>query len=176
MGRMSEINSLTWEDVNLNESYVILYTRKKKGGHLTPRKVPMTVRLFETLSRRYQNRDKSKPWVFWHRYYSGKEGTWKEGPYQDRKKFMKSLCKRAGVKYFRFHALRHAGASIMENSNVPISAIQNILGHENRSTTEIYLHTLSGATRQAILEYERARSLQENPHSNPHSKEKGPTD
>jgi integrase len=50
MGRMGEINRLTWADVNLEERYVALYTRKK-GGHLTPRKVPMTQKLFEVLSR-----------------------------------------------------------------------------------------------------------------------------
>jgi integrase len=50
---------------------------------------------------------------------------------------IKITCKKAGVKYFRFHALRHSGASIMDNSNVPIGAIQRILGHENRTTTEI---------------------------------------
>ena len=38
MGRMSEINHLKWQDVNLEQRYVILYTRKKKGGHRTPRK------------------------------------------------------------------------------------------------------------------------------------------
>jgi integrase len=32
MGRMSEINRLTWEDVDLVGKYVVLYTRKKKGG------------------------------------------------------------------------------------------------------------------------------------------------
>ena len=36
MGRMSEINRLTWQDVNLKERYVVLYTRKKRGGSLTP--------------------------------------------------------------------------------------------------------------------------------------------
>jgi hypothetical protein len=39
-----------------------------------------------------------------------------------------------------------------------------ILGHENRSTTEIYLHGVSDAERDAILVYENAR----NPHPNPH--------
>jgi len=46
MGRMSEINHLTWEDVNLEQRYVILYTRKKRGGHRTPRKVPMADKLY----------------------------------------------------------------------------------------------------------------------------------
>ena len=41
MGRMSEINSLNWQDIDFKNQYVVLYTRKKKGDHLTPGKVPM---------------------------------------------------------------------------------------------------------------------------------------
>ena len=127
MARVSEINRLTWDDVSLESRYVVLYTRKKSGGHLTPRKVPMTSKLLEILSRRYHERDRTKPWVFWHRYWSGKDNGWKEGPYQERKKFMKTLGRKAEVRYFRFHALRHSGASLMDNSNAPIGAIQRIL-------------------------------------------------
>ncbi len=50
-----------------------------------------------------------------------------EGPYDRRKKLMKGLCKKAGVHYFNFHALRHAGASLMENNGVPLGSIQRIL-------------------------------------------------
>ena len=49
MGRMSEINRLQWDDVYFDERYVVLYTRKKKGGHLTPRKVPMTKKLLASI-------------------------------------------------------------------------------------------------------------------------------
>jgi len=136
MARVSEINRLCWDDVNFQDKFLLLYTRKKKGGHLTPRKVPMTQRLFEILSKRFDKRKPDKPWVFWHRYWSSKEGKWCEGPFGDRKKFMRTLCRKAGVRYFRFHALRrHSGASVMDNNNVPIGAIQRILGHENRKTT-----------------------------------------
>jgi integrase len=169
LGRMSEINRLTWEDVNLNSRFVILYTRKKRGGSMTPRKVAMTDRLFSILEKRYALRDQLKPWVFWHRYRSRKDGQWKEGPYIDRKKFMKTLCQKASVKYFRFHALRHSGASIMDNNNVPLGAIQEILGHESRGTTEIYLHSLSGAAQKAMQVYERVKM---NSHSNSHSNAK----
>ena len=73
-----------------------------------------------------------------------------EGPYRDRKKFMKTLCKKADVKYFRFYALRHFGASTLDHNNVPIGTVQRILGHENRLTTEIYLHSIGEGERIAV--------------------------
>ncbi len=155
MGRMSEINRLTWTDVNLEGKYVILYTRKKKGGHLSPRKIPMTGKLFQVLSYRYAHRNKNHPWVFWHRYWGRRTKEWIEGPYKDKKRIMKSLCKKAKVRYFRYHALRHFGASVLDNANVNIGAIQRILGHENRTTTEIYLHSVGESEREAMNIYER---------------------
>ena len=108
------------------------------------------------LFKRHKSRDKDKPWVFWQGYWSQKAGKFVEGPFQDRKKIMRSLCSKAGVKYFRFHALRHFGASVLERANVPIGSIQRILGHENRSTTEIYLHSIGEAEREAMDVFERA--------------------
>lgn len=157
LARISEIHNLLWEDVDFMGRCVTLKTRKKKGGNLTSRKVPMTNKLYEVLSKRFSERDKRKPWVFWHRYRSRKTGELVTGPYTDRKDIMWNLCEKAGVRYFRFHALRHAGASIMVNNNVPIRAIQKILGHENISTTEIYLHSIGTAEREAISTYETAR-------------------
>jgi len=156
MARVSEVNRLTWKDVNFSDNYVVLYTRKKKGSTLTPRKISMTNRLHHRLARKYQERNPSKPWVFWHRYWSRKENQFLEGPYDRRKKLMKGLCKKAGVQYFNFHALRHAGASLMENNGVSIGSIQRILGHESQRTTEIYLHTLGRAEREAIEVFEQA--------------------
>ncbi len=169
-GRVSEINRLTWEDVNLQQRYVTLYTRKKSGGHLTPRQIWMTDKLFSILSDLADRRVKNHPWVFWHRYYSTKEGAWIDGPFRDRKKIMKTLCEKAGVHYFRYHALRHAGASLMDSINTPIGTIQKILGHENRKTTEIYLHSFNENEKQAIRAYETAR---EKSHTFSHTKEKG---
>jgi integrase len=156
MARVSEVNCLTWDEIDLDRRCVTLYTRKKKGGHLTPREVPMTARLLEILSRRHANRDRSKSWVFWHRYWSRRIGAMTDGPYGDRKKLMRRLCKKAGVKYFRFHPLRHSGASVMDNNGVPVGAIQRILGHENRKTTEIYLHGIGQTEREAMAVFERA--------------------
>ena len=171
LGRVSEINRLEWKDVDFENRRVTLFTRKKRGGHLTPRLVPMTDRVFKILNRRHGNRDRTKPWVFWHTYWSSKTGEQISGPYQERKRIMRTLCQKAGVKYFRFHALRHAGASIMDRGSVPIGTIQKILGHENRRTTEIYLHSIGRVEREAVafLETETAKVT----HRVTHSKEKG---
>ena len=45
----------------------------------------------------------------------------------------------------------------MDMNNVPIGTNQKILGHENRTTTEIYLHTIGGAEIQTYETYELAR-------------------
>jgi integrase len=156
LGRMSEINRLTWDDVDFKQLTVTLYTRKKRGGHLTPRKIPMTLRLHNILKRRNAERKRDIPWVFWHEFTSSKTGIKMVGPFAERKKIMSTLCKNAGVRYFRFHALRHASASVMDSKNVPIGAIQRILGHENRTTTEIYLHSIGGTERDAINTLEAA--------------------
>ena len=113
----------------------------------------MTQRLDEILSLRYAHRDPQKPWVFWN----PRTGL----PYRDRKSIMKRLCEKAKVPYFRFHPLRHSSASLMDNSNVPTGAIQRILGHRNRKTTEIYLHSVGEYERKAIetLEAVREKSL-----------------
>ena len=172
MGRMSEINRLTWDDVSFEERYVVLYTRKKRGGHLTPRKVPMPEKLYQILTRRYANRDKGKPWVFWHRYWDRSNRVWVEAPYKDRKGIMKSLCRKAGVRYFRFHALRHFGASMLDQGKVPLGAIQRILGHENRTTTEIYLHSIGEAEREAMSFFDR--EIGQDSHTDSHTeKDKG---
>lgn len=73
---------------------------------------------------------------------------------------MRTLCKKAGVNYFRFHPLRHAGASLMESINIPIREIQGILGHENSKTTEGYIHSMNQIKIEIMNKYEAARNKQ----------------
>ncbi|HER63688.1 MAG TPA: hypothetical protein ENO11_06900, partial [Desulfobacteraceae bacterium] len=62
-----------------------------------------------------------------------------------------------------------AGASLMDVNNVSVGAIQRLLGHENRSTTEIYLHSLEKAEFEAVRIFERAR---QNSHTDSHTDKK----
>ena len=55
---------------------------------------------------------------------------------------------------------------MLDNANVNIGSIQRILGHENRTTTEIYLHSIGEAERKAMNVFEQ---LSENSHTDSHT-------
>ena len=91
---------------------------------------------------------------------------WIESLYKDCKQIKTTLCKKAGVKYFRFHTLKHTGATIMDSNNVHLGAIQSILRNENRATTEIFYHNSGSSEIDAMDVYENARTLS---HANPNT-------
>jgi integrase len=155
LARVGEINRLEWTDVNFSQRFLVLYTRKKKGGNLTGRQIPMTDLLYHVLWHLFQLKDPSVSWVFSHRYWSVREGRFVTGPFKDRKKLMSTLCRQAKIKYFRYHSLRHFGASTMASSGVPLVDIQKLLGHESIDTTQKYIQSLTGGDRRAIETYGR---------------------
>ena len=73
-------------------------------------------------------------------------------PYDYRKKMMKGLCKRSDVKPFGFHAIRHYCSSFMVKQGIPVTDMQQILGHERLSTTDLYLRSLGDGVKKAMEE------------------------
>jgi integrase/recombinase XerD len=66
---------------------------------------------------------------------------------------VKKYIKAAGLDPERYstHKLRHTAATLMyKHGNVDIRALQEILGHESISTTEIYTHVDSSKLRKAV--------------------------
>ena len=130
--RRSELFRLRWEDVDFASRRVRIGTRKRFGGSLEYEWLPMTDELFGDL---FVHRQKGKTeWVFPDES-SG-------GSFKVRQHYMKNLCKRANVKPFGFHAIRHLTASILAQADVPMVTIQRILRHKNLMTTERYIRGL----------------------------------
>ncbi|WP_319574515.1 hypothetical protein [uncultured Desulfobacter sp.] len=48
---------------------------------------------------------------------------------------------------------------MMDHDKVPIGTVQRILGHENRVTTEIYLHSIGDGERAAVERLEKVKGL-----------------
>ena len=142
--RRSEIFKWTWiEDINFEKREVRLTTRKTKDGSTDSQWLPMSDTLYEDLWWWWKNRPiKDTPYVFVstsNRHY-GK-------PFTTRRRFMKGLCKRAGVKPFEFHALRRYVASVLADTHkVSAKTIQRILRHKNVTTTERYIQNINQDT------------------------------
>lgn len=128
--RRGEIARLTWEDVNLEQAWVRLWTRKRRGGELEEDCLPTVGSLRTILQRRWRHRDKESPYVF-------------QLPLNQLRYMMDRLCRQAGVKRFGFHAIRHHVASIMaDRSKASLKQIQSALRHRRQGTTETYLHLI----------------------------------
>ncbi len=54
------------------------------------------------------------------------------------RRLLDRYCKRAGVK-FTCHQLRHAFARLLAERGVPVTTIQQLLGHKHVETTQIYI-------------------------------------
>jgi integrase len=141
-GRTSEVLNLTWEDVNFERRWVRLWTRKRRGGELQEDKLAMTDTLHDVLKRRWDNRDKNTAYVF-----HNPDGT--RLTYIQKRYTMKKLCRKAGVKVFGFHAIRHHVASILADSGkASLNQIQKMLRHRRTTTTDNYIKTLDPQLRQ----------------------------
>jgi integrase len=138
--RRSEIFRLTWNDVDFNHRTIRLSTRKTKDGSMKYRMLELSDDLYDQLWWWWNNRRfKDSPFVF----VDDQKGPHYGKPYKERRRFMRGLCKRAGVKKFGFHALRRFTASVLDSKNVPLTKIQLILGHSRPSTTDRYLQDIS---------------------------------
>ncbi|MFC1896408.1 tyrosine-type recombinase/integrase [Thermodesulfobacteriota bacterium] len=130
--RRGEVFNLRWEDVDFGGKQIRFYTRKRMDGTLEADWIPLADDLFHAL---LEHRKVSKgDWVF----LNPAAGL----PFVARRRWMRGLCERAGVRSFGLHAIRHLTASILADQGVAAKTIQAILRHKNLSTTERYLHLL----------------------------------
>jgi integrase len=124
--RKGEILNLKWDNIDMRHGFILL-DRTKNGER---REIPINGTLraaIEGITRRID-----VPYVFCD-VRSGK-------PYKDLRDSFHKACRRAGIRDFHFHDLRHTFASHLVMAGVDITTIKELLGHKTLAMTLRYSH------------------------------------
>ncbi len=141
--------------MNFQERTVRLWTRKRRDGAWAWDMLPMNEVLCETLQQLWRKRSQEE-WVF----LNHTTGT----RYKHRPKLMAAICKRAGVRQFGFHAIRHYVASYLaDKQKFSITQVSRLLRHQSKATTERYLQVIDPQLREVMA------SLEEDSHTDSHT-------
>lgn len=140
--RMGEINALRLSDVDFKNKKInicgtiengknysafrVEHTKTKNGM----RKIPINVKLEKYLKRAVENYTPNEEQLI----FFDKENN-KPIATQSVNKVIRSICKRANVRMFSSHTLRHTYATRLVECNVPIKIVQNLLGHNDITIT-----------------------------------------
>jgi integrase len=124
--RKSEILNLTWQQVDLKHGYILLDKTKNNDRREIPISKELKKLLFSI------PRDPEIPYVF----YNPKT----KKPYTNIQKTFKNACKKAGIKDFHFHDLRHTFASHLVMNNTGLAVVKELLGHKDIKMTMRYSH------------------------------------
>jgi len=114
--RRGEILGLTWDMVDLNDGMIRLPAELCKTNR--GRDVPLNDEMVSMLHELKENRQNDH-WVF----------TYKGQPLLEIKKAFKGACRRAKIKDFRFHDLRHTFVTNARKAGVHDFVIMAITGH-----------------------------------------------
>lgn len=135
--RLGEILNLQWTNVDFHLKQIALNVTKNN----TSREIPMGKNLFKLLKDIHDEHNNS-PYVFVNKSTQCR--------YKDIYEGFMSALKKANIKNFTFHILRHTAATRMAEKGVDIAVIQYLLGHRRIQTTMRYVHSLINLRKEAI--------------------------
>ncbi len=135
--RRTELFTLRWEQI-VNG---VLYLDGDVTKNSEPRAVPLNAEALAALEAQRRRGQLTSVYVF-----PSPSG----GPYKDIKDPFKGALRRAGIKNFRFHDLRHTFASHLAMAGVPLQTIAQLLGHKSLTMTLRYAHLSPGHLQEAV--------------------------
>ena len=145
-GRRSEIFRLTWSDVDLQKEKIRLTDNKSGNGMERVRWLRMHPELVKALKWWWDARPCKVDNVFMQL----QNDTFLGQPFTQRIHFMERLCRKAHVKPFGFHAIRHKSAAITFVSS-GLNAAQVLMGHYRATTTDRYTKSAGLYTDQSEI-------------------------
>ena len=142
--RKAEILNLKWANVDLKNMKIIVNNAKNNKTRV----IPINNSLYHELSG--LRRSSNGSYVF-----ADKNGR----PYGEIKRSFASSLKRAEIKDFRFHDLRHTFGSYMVMQGVDIRTVQQLMGHKDIKMTMRYSHLSPEYVKEAIGRLDTAWTL-----------------
>ncbi len=136
--RRDEIMTLRWKDVNFERKSITLH-ETKNGDR---RSIPLTGHALEVLLAHAKVRSIKSDLVF-------PAPNNPQKPYYIRTSWQTAL-KRAEIKDFRFHDLRHSAASYLAMSGATPNAIAEVLGHKSLQMVKRYAHLSEAHTHGVV--------------------------
>ena len=132
--RKSEILNLKWCNVDMEYRFIeLLETKSGKS-----RRIPISDTLYQTFNQLPQ----TSPYVFINNQTNQ--------PYTDIHKSWHAILKKANIKDFRFHDLRHTVATRLTECNIDLVVVKELLGHSKIETTMRYAHAVPKRKIEAI--------------------------
>ncbi|MGZ8218969.1 tyrosine-type recombinase/integrase [Methylomagnum sp.] len=135
--RRNEIMGLTWADVNLKTG-LLTFTKTKNGNRRT---VPITGHALELVKEVAIRRRFQSEYLFPGRH---------TGQPMAIENIFQAALKRAEIKDFRFHDLRHSSASYLVMAGVDMRTVAEILGHSDLKMTHRYAHLSRAHVSEAV--------------------------
>jgi site-specific recombinase XerD len=141
--RRNEVISLRGKEVHVDETLILAY--RAKGGDYRSREVgepQVKEALLDYLSAAGRMHVFKSDAPIWTRHdRAGKPGAGLSS--HCFVKNMKKYAQAAGIKDFHLHRTRHTFARIVSEFTGDITATQNALDHQNRSTTRVYVQRIA---------------------------------
>ena len=133
--RISELLNLTLSNYNPEDASIKVMGKGSKERYIPLSDIAMKyLNLYLNEYRNYILKTNTSDYIFVN--YNGKRMS-RQGFF----KILKSLCQKSGInKEISPHILRHSFATHLLNNGADLRIIQELLGHANISTTEIYSH------------------------------------
>lgn len=127
--RANELLNIRIRNIDFEEKMIRLEKTKTKEKRFVFFS-QMTADLLE----KYLAMEPKRSILFWN-YHSYKPFT-----YRNLTALMTRIRKELGIKDLHPHMFRHTCATMLVENDCPLDTVQQILGHKNISTTQIYLH------------------------------------
>lgn len=146
--RVNEISNLKISDINFstNTFSIIGKGNKERTGYINDSTREVLLKYLEMRKNIEIPNKKDNDVLFVNRFHS-KFST------RNIRAMIKKTYTLAGIDNSKYsvHTLRHTCATLLYKSGIDIKIIQELLGHSQVTTTEIYAHTFNSKAREAML-------------------------